>query len=214
MTDGREELVEFLSKYCELIERQLSTVSCSLATTVEQVMEGVANMNSNTLKAQKTVERALEETYLSPNTESQLVFNHIDASTSRLLSELESPIVSKDDHDCRTVGREDDLLRRVKACDDTFSKNMLELKELDDDLRVIMLGIVGALSAEDVIAQKLNHIIMALKVLQIGLSYTLIDFDSRSTKQEIRKMILDVQKYTLQQFVSQDEKNQYYQIFE
>lgn len=213
MVDGREELVEFLSKYCELIEGQLSTVSSSLATTVEQVMEGVAEMSSNSLKAQKTVERALEETYLSPNPDFQLVFNDIDASTSRLLSEVQSPILPVNDNEHEYIGKEDDLLRRIKACDETFSRNMYELKELDNELKAIMLGIVGALSAEDVIAQKLNHIIMALKVLQIGLSYTLIDFASRSTKPEIRKMISDVQKYTLEQFVSQDEKNQYYQIF-
>lgn len=214
MADGREELVEFLSKYCELIERQLSTVSSTLASTVEQVMEGVSSMNTNTQKAKETVEKALEETYLSPNPESLLVFNEIDASTNKLVQELRSTPDTNSSRAEIPERKEDELLRRIKACDATFSKNMHDLKDLNDDLKAIILGMVGALSSEDVISQKLNHIIMALKVLQVGLSYTLIDFDSRSTKAEIQKMIQDVQKFTLQQFISQDEKNQYYQIFD
>jgi len=88
------------------------------------------------------------------------------------------------------------------------------LHQLNDDLKNVVFGIIGALSSEDVIAQKLQHVTMSLKALQTGLNYILIDFDKRCQRDELEKVVSGIKNFTLKQYTTEEERKQFAEIFD
>lgn len=205
--DGNNYLVGFLGQFAGMMEKQLMEVRRIMNATVEEVMDGVNTISKESQDTKKIAEQKLESTYLTPDAETQVLVDDLQKMVSELFDKAKEH-VDKGIDLSTLEGAEPEILlqNRLNRFDGKFMGHMNKLNQLDDSLKNLLLGIMGALSTEDVIAQRLDHIIMALKVLQTGLSYVLIDYNSRSNLKELEKVTADIKSYTYKQFTTEEEK--------
>jgi hypothetical protein len=212
--DTSDYLVSFLARYTLLLEGQLLNIREMMVSTVEFVMQGVAGLSSTTEDRRQDAENALVMAHVNPDMETEILIQDVQKVVDEIFDE------TSDRHDKgQAVGdplsAEPEVLvrNRISRFAGRFATQMNALNAVDDELRNVMLGIVGALSSEDVIAQKLEHVMRSLVILQTGLSYVLIDFDQRCTVDELEKVTTDIKSYTFRQYTTKDEKKRFLAIF-
>ncbi len=214
-TDSGAYLINFLHKYTQLVQKQLLGVRTDTVGTVETVMEGVAGISNATEGRQKHAEMVLENTFIRPDVETEVLMEDLQRFVDELFEEATQRFKDGKDLD-NFVSSEPEVLvmNRIKRLSGKFSGEMDALHQLNDDLKNVVFGIIGALSSEDVIAQKLQHVTMSLKALQTGLNYVLIDFDKRCKKDELEKVVSGIKNYTLKQYTTEEERRQFEEIFD
>ncbi|SME87707.1 hypothetical protein [Pseudobacteriovorax antillogorgiicola] len=211
---GSSYLIDFLEHFSALMEYQLNHIRGTMEGTVDTVMEGVKNISSITEQKRKAAEDALEQAYFNPDAETQVLVDGLQKMIDDLFDEVKDKFEKGEDLSALTTADPEVLLQnRLKRFDSKFMRDMRNVKSLDDDLQNFLLGMIGALSSEDVIAQRLDHVIMALKVLQTGLNYVLIDYDNRCNIGELEKVTTDIKNYTFRQYTTEDEKNEFLTYF-
>jgi hypothetical protein len=212
--DSSAFLIAFLHKYTQLVEGQLVNIRETMVGTVESVMQGVAGISQVTDDKKQHAEKVLEATYLHPDVETEILIQDLQRVVDELFEETSLRFQQGEKLEQLTSAEPEVLVRnRIRRLMAKFDGDMNKLTQLDDDLRNTVFGIIGALSTEDVIAQKLEHVVMSLKVLQTGLNYVLIDYDQRCNKVELEKVISDIKNFTYRQYTTEDEKQRFHDIF-
>lgn len=214
---GRE-FVGFLNKYTEVIELQLAGVRSMIEDSVDRVMTGINEMSKEMGDKAKAADTILESTYMNPDDKTRDLVSSIQDSVNDLvekarqdLSSQKSEVQAKaDDASTATDNILDDRLRRFGG---KFSKHMEALSTIDKEVGKILFKMVSALSNDDIIRQKLEHITMNVHALQIALSYVLIDFKSRFTLEEVNLLKKDLLGYTYRLYTSEDEKIEFEKRF-
>lgn len=87
------------------------------------------------------------------------------------------------------------------------------LSELDQSLHSVIVTAMGALSAEDVLVQRMEHLMLMMKALETCLSYVLLDYPNRGKSSRLNDFMEDLKLFTLSQYTSEDEKEEYRSIF-
>ncbi|MFW7377858.1 MAG: hypothetical protein ACOH5I_03500 [Oligoflexus sp.] len=207
-------LINFLGHFTSLMEKQLSGIRQTMLTTVDQVMEGVNKISETTGSKRLEAESVLEKTYITPDVETEVLVEDLQKMVSDLFEEAQDKLQRGEDLSALSSADPEILLHnRIKRFDGKFHAEMNRLSQLDDNLKSLLLGMMGALSSEDVVAQRMDHVIMALKVLQTALNYILIDYGSRCKVEELKKVTSDVKNYTYRQYTSEDEKEEFFEFF-
>jgi len=187
--DSSAYLITFLRKYTQLVEGQLANIRETMVGTVESVMQGVSGISKVTDDKKQHAEKVLEATYLNPDVETEILIQDLQRVADELFEEMSQRFMQGEKLESLTSTEPEVLVRnRIKRLTAKFHSDMNKLTQLDDNLRNTVFGIIGALSSEDVIAQKLEHVVMSLKVLQTGLNYVLIDYEHRCNKEELEKV--------------------------
>jgi hypothetical protein len=207
-------LVSFLAQYTRLLEGQLLNIRETMVSTVETVMQGVAGISSTTEDRRQHAEKVLESTYVNPDMETEILIQDMQKVVDEIFDEM-SERHAKGQDIGQLVSAEPEVLvrNRINRFAGRFKTEMNTLNTIDDELKNVIFGIIGALSSEDVIAQKLEHVVMSLKILQTGLNYVLIDYDQRCTLDELEKVAADIKSYTFRQYTAEDEKKRFLAIF-
>ncbi len=207
-------LVGFLAQYTQLLEGQLLNIRETMVSTVETVMQGVAGISSATEDRRQHAEKVLEATYVNPDMETEILIQDMQKVVDEIFEET-SERYAKGLDLSQLVSAEPEVLvkNRINRFAGKFQNEMNTLNTIDDELKNVIFGIIGALSSEDVIAQKLEHVVMSLKILQTGLNYVLIDFDQRCNLEELEKVTSDIKSYTFRQYTAEDEKKRFLTIF-
>jgi hypothetical protein len=218
MADSKQEaseyLINFLGQYTAFMEKQLQAVRQTMVDTVAEVMEGVNQISETTESKRVQAEQTLEQTYIEPDAETQVLVDDLQKMVSDLFDEAQQSFQQGKSLDAlKSMEPEILLQNRINRFGGKFMADMDGLSQLDDSLKTLLLGIMGALSSEDVIAQRMDHIIMSLKMLQTGLNYILIDYANRCTPTELSKVTQDIKSYTFRQYTSEDEKREFYEFF-
>ena len=208
--EGGAYLIGFLDTFSALMEYQLKLIRETMAGTADNVLEGVKNISDLTEKRKEAAEHALESAYFNPDAETQVLVDGLHEMIDNLFDEVKDKFEKGENLEELTTAEPEVLLQnRLKRFDSRFRSDMKNVKNLDDDLQNFMMGMIGALSSEDVIAQRLDHVIMALKVLQTGLNYVLIDYENRCNQGELDKVITDIKNYTYRQYTTEEEKTEF-----
>lgn len=207
-------LIDFLERYSALMELQLNNIRVTMEGTAENVLSGVKGISDATQQKKEQAEEALEQTYINPDAETQVLVDGLQKMIDDLFEDAKDKF---DKGEClaELTSLEPDVLlqNRLKRFDSRFTRDMEGIDDLNDDLRNFLMGMIGALSSEDVIAQRLDHLIMAIKVLQTGLNYVLIDYENRCKYGELQKVLVDIKNYTFRQYTTEDEKNEFHRFF-
>ena len=212
--EGSSYLINFLERFSGLMEHQLGLIRETMEGTVDTVLEGIKDISDATEKRKQAAEDALEKAYFNPDAETQVLVDGLQKMIDDLFDEVKDKFEKGEDLSTLTTVEPEVLLQnRLKRFDSKFMNDMKSVKNLDDDLQHFLLGMIGALSSEDVIAQRLDHVIMAMKVLQTGLNYVLIDYDNRCNPTELEKVTTDIKNYTFRQYTTEDEKNEFLTFF-
>lgn len=195
---ANEKLVRFLTEISEVLELQLQGVCNSINTALGSIMESVTEISTSTEAGRRMAEETLEKTYFSPDVNTENMISSIQDSVDAILQSVSQGGVTTEEK-----LKDNDAERRLVG---RFSKHMEALSTLDGDLQDFMMVIMGALSNEDVISQRIEHVARSLNALKLGLAYVLVDIDSRFTFEGIQKLKRDMLSYTKRQYTTEDER--------
>ena len=135
------ELMSFLSQFSGLLNQHITTVRGVLLETVEQAMTGVMDLNA---AADHKLKKADEV----------------------LVRDQSSSFVSKSAKDVDTTFK--DPTAKIKNINESLSAHMAGLNNLDENVRGFLFAIMGGLSMDDVVRQRLEHVSTGLIALQKG----------------------------------------------
>lgn len=200
--EASKDLVEFLSKCCELLELQISSVGTVLETTVLEVMEEIRSLSMITEDARKTAESAIEETFLDPSNETRQFIDSIQSYVDDL---VEGKEVASD---------LDDLVQKnITRFGGRFVKHMEAISNLDDNVREALMVMMAALSVDDKVAQRLEHLNHCVQAFKMFLSYLLIDFENRSDPEKVKLLIEDLESFSWRVYSSNEERDLHVEVF-
>lgn len=202
------ELVDFLKNYALLIERQLGSVNSEMAAAVARIMDGINHVSGIDERYKNEAEQALVATSMTPDTVTRAAMtaaqDAIDDVFAAAMAEAQgaAPVAAKrdDKRDVRTKGGK-------------FSKSIEALSGVSGNLVQSLMTIMGTLSMEDVIAQKLAHISNTVHTLALELGHLLIDFDSRFTQGHIKTFESTMKAFAQKQYSSVAEQKIFDTLF-
>jgi len=212
--DTAEKLIKFLASYSSLLEHQLVAVRETMVQTVEEVMQGVSSISDATEEKKKQAEAALESAYLRPDAETQVLVDSMQETVTNLFDSISASISQGGNGIQHGEDQPEVLLRnRLKRFLAKFSNNNSQLDQLDDDLTKAIFAMIGSLSTDDVIAQRIDHVRNSLNALQLGLNYLLLDFENRCRTSEVEAFESNLKTYTVKQYTMVSEREVYDQQF-
>lgn len=218
--DASEFLVGFLSNFTLLIERELLAIRQSVVSTVEAVMDGIEVISQTVEKNRRDADEILEFTYLYPDPETEVLLEDVQKLADELIDGVYREVEGAESDQPRlnpesvTSSKPEILIQnRLNRFNVRLDDSKERLNLLDTQLNASVMRIVGALSAEDLIAQRLEHTILSLKSLQTGLSFLLIDYEERCRADEIEKVTASILTYTYRQYTTEEEKTRFNAIF-
>ncbi len=181
-----QEWIQFVHEYVALLDAQLRGIKDSMAETVTECMTVISNMSRSVTDQAAKADEALLESGMST------------------LSHLESK-------EGRETATSEDKLRRLGG---KFAKSVETLSLLDDKVGDYLLTLMGSLSNEDVIIQRLEHVIKGVAILQSNL-IEIVPISERGLSH------VDVQEFRAQVLVKlfatytmEEEKKTYRRYFE
>lgn len=205
------EFVLFINKFTEVIELQLAGVRSMIEQSVDHVMKGINDISTEIGERAQVADRALEQTYYDPDHKTQELVTSIQDSVDAVIENARAHLHEDSvDELAPSSSLLDNKLRRFGG---QFSKYMEALSNIDKEAGMILYSMISALSNDDVIRQRLEHILMSVHGLQIGLSYVLIDFNSRFNLKEVDLLKKDLLAYTYKLYTSESEKEAFRDIF-
>ncbi len=84
---------------------------------------------------------------------------------------------------------------------------------MSGDTREMLFSMMGALSADDVITQRLRHVSASIQALKVGLSYVLVDFETRFSTKEVTRLKKDLLRVTYTHYSTNEERKLFEQMF-
>ena len=135
----------------------------------------------------------------------------VQDEVTRIFEAANAQVVNEKDV-VSTAGNEQlaDKLRRNAGL---FSKHMEALGTLDDDLQEMLMTMMGMLSRDDVIAQRIEHVAQGLQAMQMGLAYILVDFETRCREADVDKLAADMKQFTLRSYTMEEERKLFIAAF-
>lgn len=194
-------LVDFLRDFTLLTEQQLVSIRMLMEKTVADVMDSVTSMS------QVADEKKLKanEVLIKDKRTQDFV-----SSSSKELEKDEVNILSSGSNDSR---RKDYLENKLMRTGGLFSKHMEAISGLDRDLQNLIAKIIGAVSVDDVIAQRLSHIIASMNQLQVELGVLLANYKKNSRADAIKLFRNRVLTQIYLSYTSEDERLIFHKIF-
>lgn len=86
-------------------------------------------------------------------------------------------------------------------------------EKFDGQMNDILMAMMGALSADDVIAQRLAHVVSGIQTFNVGLAYVLVDFENRFNSASVNKLKDDILKTTYKFYSTEEERDIYKGVF-
>lgn len=207
-------LISFLSSYTELVEKELQSIREHVVNTVEAVMNGVEGISEKTEQKRREVEQTLESTYLQPDAETEILMQDMQQIADDVFEKVSAEVESGGTAEAVSSSASEVVLRnRINRFSSKLAASQGRLSQVDDEVTNMVFGIIGSLSSEDVIVQRLEHVVLSLKSLQTGLSYILIDYEQRCKVEELSRVIKDIKTFTFRQFTTEDEKELFHSVF-
>jgi len=175
-----KDLLAFVGDFSRLIDRQISDARAVMVKTVDKMMADVNAINN---AADHKIMKADE--VLIKKGASDFVSVHVKDVDNRFV----------------------DPADRVKAINQKISEQMSALNHLDENVRSVLFSIMGTLSMDDVVRQRLEHITAAAGSVEECVRTVLGDFSKGTlTKQKALEVRNSLAKKMYQSFTMEDEK--------
>jgi hypothetical protein len=210
-------LIAFIRSYTDLMEQHLVAIRETMRETVEGVMHGIQEISDATAEKKRQANEVLLSTYMNPTDEAKETLNSAQDEVNRILegaangvdlSKASAPVSAT-----ASAKEAEDLRNKLRRSSGLFSKHMEALETLDGELSDRLMAMMGVLSRDDIIAQRIEHVSQGLQGLQMSLSYMLVDFESRCRPEDVDKFIRDLRRYLLRSYTSEEEKTLHFSVF-
>lgn len=206
-------VVRFLEKYTEALSKQIEAVQQQMDTSVTSVMTALQDLSASTEDKKRQAELALEQTYLTPDASTSAMVDSIQQSADDIFEQAMQSLSTPQTTQPAPVASASDKGADIRRMGGLFSKHMESMSLLDDSVKEIVLSMVGAMSNNDVIKQRLDHSMMSFRALHLGLSNILVDLDARLNVESIREFKENLLNYTFKSFTTEAERNAFKSIF-
>jgi hypothetical protein len=182
------EMMTFLRDYSQLLDQHITTVRKILLTTVDQAMAGVAAINAAADRKLKMADEVL-------------------------VKDQTSAFVSKSAKDLDVTYK--DPAEKVKLVNETLSAHMSGLSNLDESVRGFLFAIMGGLSMDDVVRQRMEHLTSSLVAMRDGVQKVIDQYSSAAVVSD--DFINSVQHEMLvkmyKSYTMEDEKKVFSKVF-
>jgi hypothetical protein len=203
-------LIVFVRNYTDLLEHHLRDIHGVMRETVDGVMQGIQEISNKTAEGKRKANEVLTTTYTNPDEEAKKAIDDAQDAVDQVMEQaLAAAPAAKDG----STSDQEELKNKLRRSSGIFSKHMESLERLDDNISGLLLQMMGALSRDDVISQRIEHVMMGLNAMQASLTYILTDFETRCKQGEVDRYIADLKAFTLRTYTTEEEKRQFYRIF-
>lgn len=176
------ELLAFVGDFARLMDQQIADARGIMLKTVDQMMESVTAINAAADHKLRMADEVLVK----------------EASGREFVSKSAKEIDPKFA----------DPAGRVKAINEQISSHMASLTNLDESVRSVLFSIMGALSMDDVIRQRLEHVTTSTHAMQTGVTQIIKEFSmgtlSESVVEDVKSTMANVM---YKSFTMEDEKS-------
>jgi hypothetical protein len=181
------ELMEFLAQFSGLLNQHITTVRGALLETVDQAMSGVMALNA--------------------------AADHKIKKADEVLVKDDAKFVSKSARD--VDGTFSDPSAKIKNINETLSSHMAGLGNLDESVRGFLFAIMGGLSIDDVVRQRLEHVSTGLVALQKGVGEIITKYNAgeKITDTMISQIQHEMMEKMYKCFTMEDEKKIFDDVF-
>ncbi len=162
---------------------------------VEQVMRSMTELNDESARKVRAAK--------------DFVSKEGEIKSSLEKKETELVQVAENSETIRRLVLESKLLRSSG----TFSKNLEAISMLNTDLQKLLAQVIGAVSLDDVIAQRLSHVIESLQTLQSALAQFLKDYTSECRPERVKLLRNKVLTKVYLSYSSEEEREVFHKIF-
>jgi len=206
------DLILFVRNYTDMLEKQLLESRSLMQEAVDGVMQSIQAISDKTATKKKQANQVIVNTYTNPDAETRATMDSVQDEVNKVLEEAMSggapAAVSS------TAKRDsDDLRNKLRRSAGIFSKHMEALETLDTELQDVLLHMMGMLSRDDVIAQRIEHVTGAMQAMQMSLSYMLVDFETRCSKDGVERFAKDLKQFVLRSYTMEEERRVHWAVF-
>jgi hypothetical protein len=209
-------LIAFIRSFTDLQEKHLEGILVTMREAIDAVMNGIQEISSRTATSKAKANEVLVSTYTNPDSEVKRSMDDVQAEVDRVLAQASggdatpaaAPVAAPATTGDSEVAR--DALRRTAGM---FSKHMEALETLDGQLQDQLIHMMGQLSRDDVIAQRIQHIMMAMQALQASLTYLLTDYENRCRPADVERFVSELKGYTFRSYTMDEERQAFYEAF-
>lgn len=203
------ELLAFLSSYTQLMEQQLNDIRKHMADTVNDVMISIDEISKKhgekTQKANVILVKDSKDSGAANKEEGNYPFQEAKAD------EIESAEVDRLKEELsKGAGNFSENVREVGG---KLKHHMNSLKNLDGRMQDLLMTMMGALSADDVVGQRLAHVNSALSILRDGLGEIVGDLENKFRLSEIQRINADLEQKVFDSYTMEDEKIVFKKIY-
>lgn len=192
------DLVKFISDYTELLQGQIQSIKGDMASIVDEVMESVKSLNNAQIEKTKMAESILLKGNDEVKTERTDKFKEYSA---KLKNEVESETFKKANVDVSHM-----MSTNVKKVGNELREHMKSLENLDSKMQELILTMVGAMSADDVVGQRIDHVSFALDKMSKELSGIVQDFETKFVPTQVEHFGLELNKAVFSKYTIPDER--------
>ncbi len=203
-------LVSFIRLFIDLQEKQLEGIHKTMRETVDGVMRDINLLSQRTQKKKDEANAVLEKTYTEPDSEVQAAIDDAQSEVDRVFNNSKTNATQQNQDDAPS---EEVLRQKLRRSTGVFSKHMESLATLDGEVQEILFSMMGQLSRDDVISQRIEHTMMSLQAMQTNLTYLLHDFEIRCNQAEVQKFAEDLRSFSLRIYTMQEERKVHYAFF-
>lgn len=200
-------LVMFVRNYSDMLEHNLREIHLVMREAGDGVMAGIQEISNKTAEGKRKANEVLTNTYTNPDAEAKKVMDAAQDAVDQIMEQATQGSAKSATQD------QEDLKAKLRRSSGIFSKHMESLETLDGELSGLLLSMMGALSCDDVISQRIEHVMMGLNAMQASLTYILTDFETRCKQGEVDRYIKDLKSFTLRTYTTEEERRTFFEVF-
>lgn len=192
-------LIDFIKDFTYLTERQLMAIRGLMEETVQGIMESVNSMSDKAdQKKNEATEVMIRDAVTSEFKRSSTHIQEEAAEMSRSVDEGQ---------------RRQFLENQLRRAGGVFSKHMEALHKMDSDMQDILFRVMGAVSMDDVMGQRLTHVVSSLLYLKEGISEVVSKHDEFATVQGVTQLRNRILTQVYRSYTTEDEKEIFHKVF-
>lgn len=201
-------LLAFISDYTALLLNQIEAIKKGMAVIVDEVMDNVEKISSAKSAKTRMAESILlndqdkKEQASSYNFREVSAKSRFEAENAHLLKDL-TQNSSEQKHTTN---------QPIKQAHHRLKDYMKHLDELDTTMQKLVFTMVGALSADDVVGQRIDHVAGALGILKDSLKQIVEGFEANFSEKMIEDFSDDINNKIYACYTMQEEREAFVKI--
>lgn len=207
------DLILFVRSYTDLLEKQLEDSRALMREAVDGVMNSIQAISDKTALKKRQANAVIVNTYTNPDAETKATMDSVQDEVNKVLEEAMNGGGAAASVAAKPARDTDELRNKLRRSAGIFSKHMEALETLDTELQDVLLHMMGMLSRDDVIAQRIEHVTLAMQAMQMSLSYMLVDFETRCNKEGVECLTRDLKSFIMRSYTMEEERRVHFAVF-